>query len=64
MKGHEGVIHEVNVKVNLLEQKTPHIPSDAWYMVYAPDRIVFETGNGELIEELYNPRSSFKDSFY
>ncbi len=61
MKGHDGVIDEVDVKVNLLEQKTSHIPSNAWHTVYTPDRIAIETGNGDLVEELYNPRSSFKD---
>jgi hypothetical protein len=60
MKGHEGVIEEVNVKVNLLEQKTSHIPGEAWHTVYTPDRIAIETGSGDLVEELYNPRSSFK----
>jgi len=61
MKGHEGTIEQVDVKVNLLEQKTSHIPSEAWHTVYTPDRIAIETGAGQLLEELYNPRSSFKD---
>ncbi|MES1226240.1 MAG: hypothetical protein ABUT20_62770, partial [Bacteroidota bacterium] len=59
--GHEGVIDEVDVKVNLLEQKTSHIPNKEWHTVYTPDRIAIETGNGDLVEELYNPRASFKE---
>jgi hypothetical protein len=59
-KGHGGVIDEVDVKVNLLEQKTSHIPGDAWHTVYTPDRIAIETGKGDVVEELYNPRSSYK----
>ncbi len=57
-KGHGGVIDEVDVEVNLLEQKTSHIPGPAWHTAYTPHRIAIETGNGE-VEELYNPRSSY-----
>ena len=59
-KGHGGVIDEVNVKVNLLEQKTSHIPSEEWHTVYTPDRIAIETGKGDVVEEMYNPRSSYE----
>src|SRR5688572_6995770 len=59
-KGHGGVIDEVDVKVNLLEQKTSHIPGDAWHTVYTPERIAIETGKGDVVEELYNPRSSYE----
>lgn len=59
MKGHGGVIEEVDVKVNLLEQKTSHIPNDQWHTVYTPDRIAIETAGGEVIDELYNPRASY-----
>ena len=60
MKGHGGVIDEVDVKVNLLEQKTSHIPGEAWHTAYTPERIAIETGKGDVVEELYNPRSSFE----
>jgi hypothetical protein len=59
LKGHEGEIEEIDVVVNLLEQKTSHIPGSAWHTLYTPDRIAIESGNGVLIEELYNPRSSY-----
>jgi hypothetical protein len=49
----------VDVKVNLLEQKTSHIPGPAWHTAYSPDRIAIETGNGDVVEELYNPRASY-----
>jgi hypothetical protein len=59
MKAHGGVIDEVDVKVNLLEQKTSHIPSQEWHTAYTPDRIAIETGSGDVVEELYNPRASY-----
>src|SRR5687767_2801586 len=60
MKGHAGVIEHVDVKVNLLEQKTSHIPNDTWHTVYTPDRIAIETSAGDIVEELYNPRASYQ----
>lgn len=59
-KGHDGVIDEVDVKVNLLEQKTSHIPGQGWHTVYTPDRIAIDTDEGDLVEEMYNPRASFE----
>lgn len=59
IKGHAGVIEEVDVKVNLLEQKVSHIPGPTWRTAYSPDRVAIETVNGDIIEELYNPRASF-----
>ncbi|MHA4847244.1 hypothetical protein ACX0G7_23980 [Flavitalea antarctica] len=60
MKGHAGVIESVDVKLNLLEQKTSHIPNSAWHTVYTPDRIAIETASGDIVEELYNPRASYQ----
>ena len=60
MKGHGGVIEEVDVQVNLLEQRTSHIPNQQWHTVYTPDRIAIETGAGDIVEELYNPRASYQ----
>lgn len=59
MKGHNGTIDSVNVTVNLLEQKTSHIPSDQWHTAYTPDRVAIETNNGDVVEEVFNPRPSF-----
>lgn len=59
-KGHGGVIEEVDVKVNLLEQKTSHIPNEQWHTAYTPDRIAIETGKDVVVEELYDPRSSYE----
>lgn len=59
-KGHEGIIEEVDVVINLLEQKLSHIPNDEWHTSYSPQRVAIETANGNLFEELYNPRASFK----
>ena len=61
LKGHKDSISEVDVKVNLHEQKASHIPNDEWHTVYTPGRVVIESGNSEIIEELDNPRGSFKD---
>ncbi|MDO9374268.1 MAG: hypothetical protein Q7T76_07615 [Ferruginibacter sp.] len=61
MKGHAGAIDEIDVTVNLLEQKTSHIPGEAWHTAYTPNRVAIEAGNGSVVEELYNPRQSFKD---
>ena len=58
-KGHSDTIADVDVKVNLLEQRTSHILNDQWHTVYTPDRIAIETNNGEIVEEMYNPRSSY-----
>ncbi len=60
MKGQSGVIEEVDVKINLLEQKVSHIPGNSWHTVYTPDRVAIQTDKGEIIEELYNPRGSFQ----
>jgi hypothetical protein len=59
MKGHGGTIDEVGVRVNLLEQKTSHIPNDQWHTAYTPDKIAIESAGGDTIAELYNPRASF-----
>lgn len=59
LKGHQGTIEDVNVKVNLLEQSVSHVPNNEWHTLYTPDRIAIETSNGELVEEMYNPRGSF-----
>lgn len=59
LKGHSDSIADVDVKVNLLEQRASHIPNDHWRTAYTPDRIAIESSNGEVIEEMYNPRSSY-----
>ncbi|MFA6085546.1 hypothetical protein [Mucilaginibacter sp.] len=59
MKGHGGTIDEVGVKVNLLEQKTSHIPNDQWHTAYTPDKIAIESADGDTIAEMYNPRASY-----
>jgi hypothetical protein len=64
MKGHGGAIEEVDVTVNLLEQKASHNPGHGWHTLYTPDRIAIETDDGNLVEELYNPRSSYKDHIW
>jgi hypothetical protein len=59
MKGHAGGVDGTDVTVNLLEQKVSHIPGKEWHTSYTPDRIAIEADNGDVIEELYNPRSSY-----
>jgi hypothetical protein len=59
LKGQAGVLDEVDVRVNLLEQQVSHAPGPDWHTVYTPHRVAVQTGDGELVEELYNPRASF-----
>jgi len=59
VKGQGGTIENVDVKVNLLEQKVSHIPNDQWHTNYTPDRIAIETSSGDVVEEMYNPRLSY-----
>ena len=61
IKGHRDSISEVEVTIDLLEQKASHKPNDQWHTIYTPGRVKIEKRNGELIEELYHPRVSFKD---
>jgi hypothetical protein len=59
MKGHANTIERVKVKSSLLEQRVSHIPSDQWHTVYTPERVAIETNKGKILEEMYNPRSSY-----
>jgi hypothetical protein len=60
MKGHAGEIEEVDVVVSLLEQKVSHAPNHQWHTAYTPQRVAIETADGTIVDELYNPRSSYK----
>ncbi len=59
LKGQAGVIDEVDVVVNLLEQKVSHSPGPAWRTAYTPQRVAIEAGDGTVLEALDNPRASF-----
>ena len=61
LKGHRDTISNVDVNVDLIEQKASHQPNDEWHTVYTPNRVRIENRSGELLEELYNPRLSFKE---
>ncbi len=59
LKGQAGVLDEVDVQIDLLEQKVSHTPVPAWHTAYRPDRVAIETADGRVTEEVYNPRATF-----
>src|SRR5580704_8341800 len=63
LKGKAGLIDNVNVKVSLTRQWASHSPFLAATQVSVfepPRRVAIETPTGKVIEELLNPRDSFK----
>ncbi|MBO2011582.1 hypothetical protein [Hymenobacter negativus] len=61
LKGHAGMVDEVNVAIDLHQPWTSHFPFGApnYRTSVTPDRAVIETTGGEVVEELANPRASF-----
>ena len=61
-KGKAGVLDDVTVTVGLREEKVSHWPfgSPDRRSRFEPQRVALENGNGKVIEELLQPRSSFK----
>jgi hypothetical protein len=61
-KGKAGVLDDVTVKVDLRNEKVSHWPfgSPDRRSRFEPQRVALENANGEVLEELLQPRSSFE----
>jgi hypothetical protein len=61
LKGHGGMLDEVDVKVELKQQWTSHAPFGApdRRTAVTPQRAVIETAQGTVLEALDDPRASF-----
>ncbi|BBH69926.1 hypothetical protein ACTI_66110 [Actinoplanes sp. OR16] len=61
MKGHPGALNDVQVTVDLHREHTRQEPffADGHYTNFTPERVAVETGDGEVVEELLDPRASF-----
>lgn len=62
VKGQEGVLDDINVRIDLHRQFASHSPFTAPGLrtSFRPDRIAVETEDGTVVEELYDPKDSFK----
>jgi hypothetical protein len=63
LKRKSGLLDKVNVKVDLTREWASHSPflaTDQRSVFEPPQRIAIETTTGKVIEELRNPRDSFK----
>ena len=62
MKGVGGILDKVNITIDLNEQKVSHAPfqNAAYQSSVKANRVAIETNEGEVIEELLNPRLSFQ----
>jgi hypothetical protein len=61
-KGNAGVLGDVTVTVDLSEEKVSHWPfgSRNRRSRFEPQQVALENANGEVLEKLLQPRSSFK----
>jgi len=62
LKGKDGVLHDVHVTVNLRNEQASHWPfiNTNWRTSLRPNRVAIETNDGKIVDELLNPRESFK----
>src|SRR6266851_799737 len=61
-KGKAGVLDDVTITVDLRNEKASHYPfgSPDRRSRFEPQRVALENANGEVLEELLQPRSSFQ----
>lgn len=61
LKQQQGVVDDIYVTSDLKSQKTSHYPFiiEDWVTSFTPGRIAIENAEGEVIQELLNPRDSF-----
>lgn len=61
LKQQPGKLNDIYVTSNTKNEATSHYPfiDKDWKTSFTPDRIAIEKNNGEVIEELLNPRESF-----
>ena len=64
LKGQDGVLNDVRLSVDLRTEWASHRPflQGNQHTSFQPDRIAIETSDGHVVEELLNPRESFKGS--
>lgn len=62
MKQQSGILDNIYVTSNTKKEFTTHFPfiEKDWHTSFEPGRIAIENHKGEIIEELFNPRESFK----
>ena len=63
IKGHEGALANVNFTASLSEQKASwkNLFKPGYTSTFEPGKVTLADENGNLVEELVNPRASFKD---
>ena len=63
LKRQQGVLDDINVRVDLREEWASHWPFGAPNLrtSFQPHRVATETTEGQTVEELLQPRDSFKD---
>ncbi len=62
VKGHEGALSNINLIVNLHEQGSVQekVFSEGLRATFEPKRVTLTTQSGDLVEELSDPRDTFK----
>lgn len=61
MKQQPGILDDIYVTSSTKREFASHYPfiHEDWHTSFEPDRVAIENGNNEVIEELFDPRSSF-----
>jgi hypothetical protein len=62
LKGKDGILNDIHVTVDLRKERASHWPfiKPDQHTYFQPDRVAIETSDGEVVEERFNPRESFK----
>ena len=62
LKGKDGILNDVHVTADLRKEWASHWPftKPDRHTSFQPDRVAIEKSDGEVVEERFNPRESFK----
>src|ERR1700730_20084 len=62
LKKQDGMLHDVHITVDLRKEWASHWPFGLpnRHTSFQPDRVAIETSHGDVVEERFNPRGSFK----
>lgn len=62
IKKQSGILNDIYVSVETKSQFTSHYPfvNQDWHTSFEPTRIAIEDAKGNVIEEFFDPRSTFK----
>jgi hypothetical protein len=62
LKGHDGVLRDVRLTVDLRREWASHRPfgQPDRHTSFRPERVAIEASNGDVVEERLHPRESFK----